>query len=59
MEMKNIIREINKDEVIRNLSIAIVDLEMLLDEEVEHTKENLENTIERLNEAKNIVIKLL
>ena len=47
------------DQVIRNLSIAIVDLEMLLDEEVEHTKENLENTIERLNEAKNIVIKLI
>ena len=49
----------NKDEVIKNLSIAIVDMEMLLNEEVENTKENLENTIERMNEAKKMVIELL
>jgi len=49
----------NKDEVIKNISIAIVDTEMLLNDEVENTKENLESTIERLNEAKTIVKELL
>jgi len=49
----------NKDEVIKNISIAIVDTEMLLNDEVENTKENLESTIERLNEAKTMVEELL
>ena len=49
----------NKDEVIKNISIAIVDTKMLLNDEVENTKENLESTIERLTEAKQMVEKLL
>ena len=49
----------NKDEVIKKLSIAIVDTEMLLNGEVENTDENLRSTIEILQEAKKMVKELL
>jgi len=49
----------NKDEVINKITSAIIDAEMILNEEVEVNSDNLRSTIEILIEARKIVKELL
>lgn len=47
-----------KNEISKKITIAIVDTEMILNGETDATKENLSATIEILNEAKRMILKL-